>query len=156
MNELYWYDHLEAANKKCRLTGDDETFTADEVEAIFGAIESKHNQYEKTVRAMTMESAMLNERIIELNKKIAQRDGVIQKLEEENKLLRNQVEQLSTINERYMAVVKALVEDGVDTGSILFGNDGAEKAAERIMQIADQALNKMSESRSPHDQETAG
>jgi len=34
---------------------------------------------------------------------------------------------------------------------ILFGNDGAEKAAERIMQIADQALNKMTESQPPQE-----
>ncbi len=87
---------------------------------------------------------------------IAQRDETIQKLKEENNLLCDQVEQLSAIKERYKAVVKALVDDGVDTGSILFGNDGAEKAADRIKKVAEQALNKMTETQSTHDQEIAG
>lgn len=145
MNELYWYDHLEAANKKCRQTGDDETFTADEIESIWECLEMRNERYDEW-----------EENTEKLRAEIAQRNDVIQKLEEENKLLCDQVEQLSTINERYKAVVKALVEDGVDTGLILFGNDGAEKAADRIKKVAEQALNKMTESQSPHDQETAG
>ena len=37
-DELYWYDNLEQAAKNCRLTGDNHTFTADEVEAMWDSI----------------------------------------------------------------------------------------------------------------------
>jgi len=68
----------------------DENSPWDEVEAIFCALESMHNQYnnaENNTRAMIVENTMLHEKIIELNKKIAFHDDTIRKLKDENEQL---------------------------------------------------------------------
>jgi predicted DNA-binding transcriptional regulator YafY len=65
-DELYWYDNLIEAYKKCKLTGDDHMFTADEVVAILDCIEMwniRHDEWEKNFTRLQGKITELSKRI---------------------------------------------------------------------------------------------